>query len=200
MGLGGRRALAAGAVAAGAGVALTGSLAWACTSLATLSSSSTAARPGEQVEIVGRGYDGNEEVSVRFDSREGEVVATAQPDGQGAFRASVAVPPLRPGVHALVATQADATGAVVTATASLPLRIGGEPVGAPVAGPGGSAALARGRGEDTASTPAAPPWLLFGSLGLAATVLMVAGAASLAAQTSTSPATARLTAPPSRTW
>ena len=199
MGRGGRRALAAGAVVAAAGVALTGSLAWACTSLATLSSSSTAARPGQQVEIVGQGYDGNEEVSVRLDSPDGKVVATARPDSQGAFRASVAVPALGPGVHALVATQADATGTMVTATASLPLRIDGEPLGAPVAGPGGSAAPAGARGGD-GSTPPAPPWLLFGSIGLAAMVLMVAGAASLATQTSASPATARLTAPPSRTW
>lgn len=124
-----RQKVMVAALTAAAGVTLTTSLAFACTSLATLSSNSSSARPGEQVEVAGRGYRGgdseSEKVSVRFDTPRGEVVATAAPDSEGAFTAAVAVPDLAPGPHVLVVTQSDGAGGTITATASLPFTVVG---------------------------------------------------------------------------
>lgn len=155
----------------------TASLAWACTGLASLSSSAASTSPGQRMEIAGQGYAKNGgNVSVRFDSGWGDVLATARSDRNGKFRASVDVPELTPGDHVLLAIQSDAAGGAIVATGSLPLNVVAGPSAAvsPVPAPSRSAAPGSAH---RAPAPGTAGWALIASLGLAATVLLAAGAA-----------------------
>lgn len=168
-----RRALIGGTLVGGLALCLTATLGWACIGLSTLSSSSSAVSPGQQLEVRGEGYATSGDVAVRVDSPRGEVAAMVAPRSDGTFQTSFALPQLEPGEHVLVATQSGASGVVIK-TASLPLVVPGVPSPSP---------LSRGN-DDLAplSTPPAPLGLsltLVGPLGL--TVLaLVLGLASLA--------------------
>ena len=90
-------------------------IASACTALATLSLSSSSARAGDTITVVGKHFAAHdpsdartEPARVRFDSYSGPVVGTASPGpatDSGSFSVQITVPDLAPGEHVLVVTQ-----------------------------------------------------------------------------------------------
>ena len=98
------------------GVPLTAvGIANACTALATLSMSTSSARAGDTVDVVGKHFAAHdpsdvrtEPAKIRFDSYSGPVVATASPSSasdSGSFNVRITIPDLPPGEHVLVVTQ-----------------------------------------------------------------------------------------------
>lgn len=83
--------------------------AYACTNLATLNLSEGVGAAGADVDVTGSAFAAGEdapEVEIRWDGSDGSVLATAQPDGNGAIATSVTIPDdAEPGYHVLVATQ-----------------------------------------------------------------------------------------------
>ena len=90
-------------------------MAYACTGLATVTSSTSAAAPGTKVTVSGASFAAHdpadtrtEPAIIRFDSLTGPVVATASPTGSadgGRFSVELTVPALAAGNHVLVVTQ-----------------------------------------------------------------------------------------------
>jgi hypothetical protein len=95
-------------------------IAYACTGLATVSTSSSSATSGATVVVTGSGFAAHdpsdirtEQAKVRFDDPSGDVVATASPtpanDG-GKFSVQITVPALAAGDHVLIVTQNGSDG------------------------------------------------------------------------------------------
>ena len=92
--------------------AVIGAASYACASLATLSLSTATGEPGATVTLTGAGFSsprrtGNvpTPVVVYLESRDGEVLARAEPDRFGSISASFTVPEVRPGTYVLLAVQ-----------------------------------------------------------------------------------------------
>ncbi|HVL28928.1 MAG TPA: hypothetical protein VM390_12320 [Acidimicrobiales bacterium] len=123
-------------------------LAWACTNFATLNLSGAAGPAGAEVVATGQHAQPNVPVALRWNSRSAPVVATATPDGAGAYQVPVRVPATASGVQVLLATDRDGNVAraafEVTGAATSPAA----PAAARPAGPDairiGSAILALG--------------------------------------------------------
>ncbi len=89
------------------------SLAYACTGLATLSSSPGSGVAGETVTLNARGFAPHDPsdsrtgslVELRMDNMDGPVIGTAAPAGSGNFSVQIKVPQVEPGEHVLIATQ-----------------------------------------------------------------------------------------------
>jgi len=92
------------------------SLAYACTGLATISSSPGSAVAGETVTINARGFAPHDPsdsrtgspAEIRMDSMDGPVIGTASPSASGtggSFSVQIKVPQVEPGEHVLIATQ-----------------------------------------------------------------------------------------------
>ena len=101
------------------------SLAYACTSLATLGLNPTSGTPGQQVTVTGRGFSAHDAsdartglVEVRFDSLNSPALTApikAQPDGS--FTAQITIPQsAAPGSHVVIATQNRANGTAASGT------------------------------------------------------------------------------------
>ena len=126
------------------------SAAWACGILATLAVDKKVAAPGEAVTATGRNWTtaaGSSPVTIRLQSRSGQVLATTAAQTGGTIRETFAVPAsLSPGWYVLVATQFNADGTPKTGTPGrTTLRVQGGARDSAVAGaPWGS------------STPAGP--------------------------------------------
>ncbi len=91
-------------------VILTAMSAWACTNLATLNLSRSAVAAGDSIEVTGSSFRtaerGGQDVLVRWNGTEGEVLAQVTPDETGQVVASVTVPAdAQPGYYLMVATQ-----------------------------------------------------------------------------------------------
>jgi hypothetical protein len=82
-------------------------LAWACTNFATLNLSGAAGPAGAEVVATGQHAQPNVPVALRWNSRSAPVVATATPDGAGAYQVPVRVPATASGVQVLLATDRD---------------------------------------------------------------------------------------------
>ncbi len=87
-----------------------GATAWACTNLATMNLSANQVQAGDSVHITGSSYKlpetGGQEIVVRWDSLDGEVLATTMADTTGNIDVTITVPTdAEPGNHVLVATQ-----------------------------------------------------------------------------------------------
>jgi hypothetical protein len=90
-------------------------LASACTGLATVATSASAAAPGAKITVNGSGFVAHdasdsrtEPAMIRFDTLDGPVIATASPTSQadgGKFSVEITVPALAPGEHVVVTTQ-----------------------------------------------------------------------------------------------
>lgn len=157
-----RRAVGAasvGPVAVMLAAAVTASVAWACTNLATLNLSTADGRVGDIITVSGsgfavpRGIPAPEPVpvAVHWNGIDGPVLATATPDRPGTFTVTFTVPDALPGNYVLVATQSTLSqapgGASVTVPAlGTPARAGFRvtPVGAPVLRAGTSSPVAGG--------------------------------------------------------
>lgn len=100
------------------------SLAYACTSLATLNLSPTQGPAGQQVNVSGRGFSAhdvtdvrNGVVEIRFDSLNGPVLGTATATKGGEITAAITIPQgAAPGTHMVVATQNRANGTPASGT------------------------------------------------------------------------------------
>ena len=100
------------------------SLAYACTSLATLGLNPQQGEAGQKVTVTGRGFvpHGSETrsgqpVAIRFDSQRNPVLATATPSGtDGSFSVQITVPQVPAGNHVVIATQARNDGSVASGT------------------------------------------------------------------------------------
>ena len=100
------------------------SLAYACTSLATLGLNPQQGEAGQKVTVTGRGFvpHGSETrsgqpVAIRFDSQRNPVLATATPSGtDGSFSVQITVPQVPAGNHVVISTQARNDGSVASGT------------------------------------------------------------------------------------
>lgn len=84
--------------------------AWACTNLASLNLSAGQGNAGATIEVHGSAFstqEGAQEVNVRWDGTDGEVLASTDiEDASGSIATSVTIPSdAEPGYHTLVATQ-----------------------------------------------------------------------------------------------
>ena len=95
-------------------------VAWACTSLASVSLTPGAGVTGQRV--VGEGYgfgtshSGSpvEPVEVRWQKADGPVIASVSPDANGNFKFSFVAPQGAPGYYTVIASQKDAKGNYVS--------------------------------------------------------------------------------------
>lgn len=93
--------------------------AFACANLATMKLNRAAATPGTQVSFMGRNFNSNREaspVTVRWNGRRGEVLATVRPSSNGKVSDTLIIPKARPGYYMLVATQTAPNGRVAPGT------------------------------------------------------------------------------------
>ena len=91
------------------------SLAYACTGLATLSTSAASAAPGDIITVSARGFSPHDPsdsrtspAELRMDSMTGPVIGTASPSSAqsgGNFSVQITVPKVEAGDHVLIATQ-----------------------------------------------------------------------------------------------
>lgn len=122
-------------------VASLAATAFACTSLATIDTPTSAALPGTNVAVTGASFSAKAGTPVIFhwNGASGPEVARVMPDANGTVKANFTVPKADPGYYVLIATQVDASGKAVYGT---PARASFQ-----VLGPDGRAP----------ASPAAPP-------------------------------------------
>jgi len=125
-------------------------IAYACTSIATLSMDRSSALAGSTITVTGKGFTPHDAgdtttdaAKVRFDDIDGAVVATANPssaaDG-GKFSIQVQVPGLGAGDHVLVVTQNGSDGRPAYGTPARQVFTVLEAAAAPAAAPAVAAA------------------------------------------------------------
>ena len=177
------RSLLAGAAAVTA-VLLTSIVAWACTSLATLEPSPSSAGAGEKVRLAGENFDpAGSEVKIRFNSLQGQVLATATADKDGEISTTIRVPDVANGQYVLIATQTSENpedGMAFGLPARAALIVGSEAAQAPATSadvrpqPVESIAPSQGAGAEG--------WILLAALGVVAVLLFVAGLVAFVAE------------------
>lgn len=127
----------------------------ACTALATMDSpqSGKAVEPGSTVEGTGKGFSAASpnEVEIRFDKRDGEVLWHGRPTPQGNITYSFKVPNVPSGQYVILGVQNDASGKPVSGSpARMSLNIQGPP-------PSGSSTPAPAAAPEQAPAPASQP-------------------------------------------
>lgn len=131
-----RRRMGGGLAGVAAVLAVAGGIAAACTNLASLNVSATAARPGDSIVVTGSGFSGGVEanmdgmdmgamdmggmdsttmaarspVAIRWNGPDGPVLTSAIPDRTGSISATITVPDAVPGHYTLVAVQKNREG------------------------------------------------------------------------------------------
>ena len=108
-----RRILVGSFAAAAAALSLTGAVAFACITPATVNLSTAEGRPGDLVTITGKSFGvapAATNVEIRWVAPNGRLLAEAVPTADGTFSASFNVPDGPPGFYAIVAVQRDASG------------------------------------------------------------------------------------------
>jgi len=136
------------------------SLAYACTGLATATTSRSSGVAGSTVTVNGKGFvphDGADAsgalAEIRMDSLTGPVIGTGSPSGTyGSFAAQITLPSVDPGEHVLIVTQNGDDGKPVYGSpARTVFTVDPTPVAAPAA-----AAPAPAPAAAVQSAPAAP--------------------------------------------
>lgn len=101
--------------------------AFACANLASAKLNRAAASPGTTVSFMGRNFNSNaaaSPVSIRWNGRGGEVLATARPSRTGKVSTTFRVPNVRPGYYIVVATQTGPNGRPASGTPGrAPIRV-----------------------------------------------------------------------------
>ncbi len=101
--------------------------AFACANLASAKLSRAAATPGSTVSFMGRNFNSNaaaSPVSIRWNGRAGQVLATARPASTGKVSTTFTVPNVKPGYYVVVATQIAPNGRPASGTPGrAPLRV-----------------------------------------------------------------------------
>jgi len=140
--------------------------AYACANLASAKLSRAAATPGTTVSFMGRNFNSNaaaSPVSIRWNGRNGQVLATARPASTGKVSTTFTVPRVRAGYYIIVATQTGPNGRPASGTPGrAPLRV------AAARSSNSTVAVAP---VPTGGGPASPQVLPIG-LGLSALVLL----------------------------
>jgi hypothetical protein len=102
--------------------------AFACANLASAKLSRAAASPGTTVSFMGRNFNSNaaaSPVSIRWNGRAGQVLATARPASTGKVSTTFRVPNVKAGYYVVVATQTGPNGRPASGTPGrAPLRVG----------------------------------------------------------------------------
>jgi len=117
-----RRVLVGTFSAVAAALAVTGAAAaaFACITPATISLSTAAGRPGDNVTITGKSFSvpaGNPTgVQIFWGGAGGRLLAEAAPSGEGTFSAAFTVPDVAPGFYQVVAVLRDANNTDVAGT------------------------------------------------------------------------------------
>jgi hypothetical protein len=135
-----------GTVAGAVALLVVGTVAFACTNLATLNLSSAAGKPGDVVTVTGSSFrvnsnnvEASNPVMLRWNGVDGPVLAEVKPDRAGNISATFTVPEGQPGYYVLVATQRDANGVDAYGTPARAsyqiLGPNGQPVIQPVSAP-----------------------------------------------------------------
>lgn len=160
------------------------SLAYACTGLATISTSPGSGVAGSAVTVNAKGFAAHDPsdvrtspAEIRMDSMTGPVIGTASPSASrtgGSFSVQITVPNVDPGEHVLIATQngtdgrpsygtpartvfkVDPTPAPPAAAAAAP------PAPAGSAAPAGVVSVAPAQGSTKVSSPSKPARLSLG--------------------------------------
>jgi hypothetical protein len=165
---------------AGVGALLVASAAWACLSVAGITTNLATVQPGGSLTINGIGFEfGTNPVPIHLDALDGPVLGTGEIDRIGDFSVTVTIPTDVPnGTHILVATQAAATpdgknnGSNTGVPARAVIQVGQSAASTPA--PARPVAVIANSGIGTGT-------LVLISLGVAAVGLLVAGLLSLAA-------------------
>ena len=101
--------------------------AFACANLASAKLSRAAASPGTTVSFMGRNFNSNaaaSPVSIRWNGRAGQVLATARPSSSGKVSTTFTVPNVKAGYYIIVATQTGPNGRPASGTPGrAPLRV-----------------------------------------------------------------------------
>ena len=101
--------------------------AFACANLASAKLSRAAASPGTTVSFMGRNFNSNaaaSPVSIRWNGRAGQVLATARPASTGKVSTTFTVPNVKAGYYIVVATQTGPNGRPASGTPGrAPLRV-----------------------------------------------------------------------------
>jgi hypothetical protein len=101
--------------------------AFACANLASAKLSRAAATPGTTVSFMGRNFNSNaaaSPVTIRWNGRNGQVLASARPASTGKVSTTFTVPNARPGYYIIVATQTGPNGRPASGTPGrAPLRV-----------------------------------------------------------------------------
>ena len=101
--------------------------AFACANLASAKLSRAAASPGTTVSFMGRNFNSNaaaSPVSIRWNGRAGQVLATARPASSGKVSTTFTVPNVKAGYYVIVATQTGPNGRPASGTPGrAPLRV-----------------------------------------------------------------------------
>lgn len=155
-------------------------LAWACTSLATLTAQPATAQPGDSVSLRGENFDPEgSKVDIQFNGFDGQTLATTSARANGTIATSVKVPKsVEPGQYVLLAVQEASEGGMAF---GLPARTalvvpgpGGEVVPAPQSAVRPQAAASLSTADETSNTG----WILLGVLGAVALTLFAIGLAT----------------------
>ena len=182
-----------------ASVLFAAAAAFACTNLATLSTSAAAAKSGGVVTLSGSSFAAAEEgvapspVLVHWNKVDGPVLATLVPDAKGAVTGSVTLPTAEPGHYVLIATQVDEEGENQFGTpARVPLEVLSAS-GESVAPADVQTSSSSSSGSDTSV-----PLVLVVMLGVVSVGVFAAGLASFRKGGSPRPAPAITTTEPDR--
>ena len=101
--------------------------AFACANLASAKLNRAAASPGATVSFMGRNFNSNaaaSPVSIRWNGRGGQVLATARPASTGKVSTTFTVPNVKSGYYVIVATQTGPNGRPASGTPGrAPLRV-----------------------------------------------------------------------------
>ncbi|MGH9077134.1 MAG: hypothetical protein ACRDY0_06745 [Acidimicrobiales bacterium] len=168
-----------GAAAAGVGILLSASAAWACLSLAGLTTNQATVQPGGTLSVNGIEF-GSNPVNIHLDTISGPVLATVTPNSNsGNFTQSVTLPAgVSSGQHVLVATEDAATangknnGSSTGVPARAVIQVGNSSATSPAPARPASLASSSGTGVGT---------LVVIALAVAAAGLFLAGSMSLVA-------------------
>lgn len=102
--------------------------AYACANLASAKLNRAAATPGTKVSFMGRNFNSNaaaSPVTIRWNGRGGQVLATARPASNGKVSTTFTVPRAKPGYYVVLATQIGPNGRPAAGTPGrAPLRVG----------------------------------------------------------------------------
>ena len=93
--------------------------AFACANLASAKLNRAAATPGSTLSFMGRNFNSNaaaSPVSIRWNGRAGQVLATARPASTGKVSTTFRVPNVKPGYYIIVATQTGPNGRPASGT------------------------------------------------------------------------------------